>query len=238
MNSGSTQSIRPSRVGGTVAVFCDEAGFTGNNLLDSEQEVFALAGVAIDPGRAKEVVDRTVRDFKLQGSELKGSRMLKTDSGRQAITYVLRACGEHVRLATHLKKFALACKFFEYIFEPPLADQNSIFYGCGFHLFIGNLLWMMLRARKASAETIFEEFSSFARIGSPEALEKLFPQGRGIVDVSSDPLAAISLFAMINRSTIQEEIDSIHRDRSKPSWVFGSHDNFAFWSPPALGTSV
>jgi hypothetical protein len=145
--------------------------------------------------------------------------MLKTDSGRRAITSVLRACGENVRLATHLKKFALACKFFEYIFEPALAEQNSIFYDCDFHQFIGNLLWMMLRVRDVSAETIFEEFSSFARLGSPEALEKLFPAGRGIVDVGRDPLAAISLFAMINRGTIQAEIHSIHRDRSKPSWV-------------------
>jgi hypothetical protein len=64
----------------------------------------------------------------------------------------------------------LACKFFEYIFEPPLAEQNSIFYGCGFHLFIGNLLWM-LRARDASAETIFEEFSKFARDGNTKALD-------------------------------------------------------------------
>jgi hypothetical protein len=108
--------------------------------LDGEQEVFTLAGAAIQPDRAKEVVERTIRDFKLQGAELKGSRMLKTDAGRRAVTSVLKACAEDVRLVTHLKKFALACKFFEYIFEPPLAEQNSIFYGCGFHLFIGNLL--------------------------------------------------------------------------------------------------
>lgn len=213
------QSSSRLQVGGVASVFCDEAGFTGNNLLDSEQEVFVLAGAAIQPGRAKELVERTVRDFKLQGAELKGSRMLKTDAGRSAITSVLRACAEDVRLVAHLKKFALACKFFEYIFEPPLAEQNSIFYGCGFHLFIGNLLWMMLRARDESAETVFEEFSKFARDGDTKALEKLFPNGGLIVDTGSDPLAAVSLFAMINRGTIQAEIDSIHGDHSIPSWV-------------------
>jgi hypothetical protein len=209
------QSGKRPRVGGMASVFCDEAGFTGNNLLDSEQEVFALAGAAIQPDRAKEVVERTIRDFKLQGTELKGSRMLKTDAGRRAVTSVLKACAEDVRLVTDLKKFALACRFFEYIFEPPLAEQNSIFYGCGFHLFIGNLLWMMLRARDASAETIFGEFSKFARDGNPEALEKLFPSGGLIVNVESDPLAAVSLFTMINRCTIQDEIDSIHGDHHR-----------------------
>ena len=213
------QSRNRPKVGGVASVFCDEAGFTGNNLLDSEQEVFALAGAAIQPDRATEMVERTIRDFKLQGAELKGSRMAKTESGRRAITSVLKACAEDVRLVIHLKKFALACKFFEYIFEPPLAEQNSIFYGCGFHLFIGNLLWMMLRARDTSAENIFEEFSKFARDGSTEALDKLFPSGGLIANVGSDPLAAVSLFAMINRRTIQDEIDSIHGDHSIPSWV-------------------
>jgi hypothetical protein len=213
------QSSKRPELRGVSSVFCDEAGFTGNNLLDSEQEVFVLAGAAIQPDRSKEVVERTVRDFKLQGAELKGSRMLKTDAGRRAVTSVLKACAEDVRLVAHLKKFALACKFFEYIFEPPLAEQNSIFYGCGFHLFIGNLLWMMLRARDESAETVFEEFSKFARGGDTKALEKLFPNGGLIVDVESDPLAAVSLFAMINKGTIQAEIDSIHGDHSIPSWV-------------------
>jgi hypothetical protein len=120
---------------------------------------------------------------------------------------------------THLKKFALACKFFEYIFEPALAEQNSIFYGCGFHLFVGNLLWAMLRTQNASAESIFEEFSKFTREGNIAALEKLFPNNGLIVNLETDPLAAISLFAMINRAAIQEEIESIHGNRSTPSWV-------------------
>jgi len=219
MSRRRSQSRRLPRIGGTTSVFCDEAGFTGNNLLDSEQEVFALAGVAMETDKAREVVERTLRDFNLQGPELKCSRMLKTDQGRRAITSVLKGCAENTRLVAHLKKFALACKFFEYIFEPALAEQNSIFYGCGFHLFIGNFLWMMLRARRASAETIFEEFSKFARDGSVEALEKLFPGGGLVVNLESDPLAAISLFAMINRGAIQGEIDSIHSDRSTPSWI-------------------
>jgi hypothetical protein len=219
MNRRDMRSSPPIKIGGTSSVFCDEAGFTGNNLLDTEQEVGALAGVAIGAGHATEVVERAIRDFKLQGSELKGSRLLKTEQGRRAITSVLKACAENTRLVTHLKKFALACKFFEYIFEPALSEQNSIFYSCGFHLFIGNLLWAMLRTRNASAETIFEEFSKFAREGSVAALEKLFPTNGLIVNLESDPLAAISLFAMINRGAIQAEIESIHGDRATPSWI-------------------
>jgi hypothetical protein len=212
-------SVRPRKIGGTGRIFCDEAGFTGNNLLDSAQEVFVFAGVAIEGERAAELVEKTLCDFKLQGKELKGSRLLKTDSGRAAITSVIEECAAGTRLVSHLKKFALACKFFEYIFEPALADQNSLFYGTKFHLFISNLLFALLRTRHASAEAIFEEFSRFVREGDQSALERLFPSSGMIVDCTSDPLAAISVFAMINKDVIRKELRSVHADPSIPNWV-------------------
>jgi hypothetical protein len=187
--------------------------------LDSAQEVFVFAGVAMEEQRAARLVEKTLHDFKLQGRELKGSRLLKTDSGRAAITSVIKDCAGNTRLVSHLKKFALACKFFEYIFEPALAAQNSLFYGTKFHLFVSNLLFALLRTRHASAETIFEEFSRFVREGDQSALERLFPKSGLLVDCASDPLAAISVFAMINKNVIREELSRIHADPSIPNWV-------------------
>src|SRR5450432_1873811 len=77
---------RIQRLGGTGVVFCDEAGFTGNNLLDRAQEVFVYAGVAIEAGRAREIVERITRDFRIQSAELQGSRLLKSQRGRRAVT--------------------------------------------------------------------------------------------------------------------------------------------------------
>jgi len=187
--------------------------------LDAAQEVFVFASVAMEEERAKEMVERVIRDFKPQGAELKGSRLLKTENGRRAITSVIRSCTPFARLVSHLKRFALACKFFEYIFEPALAKQSSLFYGSGFHLYVSNFLFAMLRTRDASAETIFEEFSKFMRDGSQSALEKLFPPKGLVVDYTSDPIAAISVFAMINRGVIQEELGSIRGDGSTPHWI-------------------
>jgi hypothetical protein len=204
---------------GKATIFCDEAGFTGDNLLDREQEVFAFAGVAVSPDVAHEIVDRTVRDFRLQGKELKGSRLLKTVNGRRAVTAVIRECAPHARLVCHLKKYALACKIFEYIFEPALAEQNSIFYASGFNSFISTLLFAHLRVRALSAEAIFEEFSRFIRKGDQQALQKLFPSKGLLVDYASNPLGAISVFAMLNRPAIVEELEAIRGDGSTPNWI-------------------
>src|SRR5882672_9196151 len=59
-------------------IFCDEAGFTGNNLLDAEQDIFVYATVATPVEIARERVERIIRDCRLQGKELKGSRLVRS----------------------------------------------------------------------------------------------------------------------------------------------------------------
>ncbi len=63
-------------------------------------------------------LDRTVSNFQLRGTEINGSRLLKTDAGKAAITSILEWCIPDTRLVFHYKTYALACKMFEYIFEP------------------------------------------------------------------------------------------------------------------------
>lgn len=46
-----------------MEVFCDEAGFTGNKLLDAKQDVFAYAAVAITSSYAMELVEKAKKDF-------------------------------------------------------------------------------------------------------------------------------------------------------------------------------
>ena len=64
-------------------VFCDEAGFTGNKLLDAEQEIFSYAAVAMEPTEAADLVARIRRDFRLQAPELKGGTLVGRPQGRR-----------------------------------------------------------------------------------------------------------------------------------------------------------
>ena len=145
--------------------------------------------------------------------------MLRTDNGRKAISSVIRQCAPNTGLVTHLKKFALACKFFEYIFEPALSDQNSIFYGTGFHLYISTLMFVYFRTSDATAEELFENFAKLMRSGDPAALQKLFPSKGLVVDYTDNPLQAVSLFAMLNRRSVLEELDVIRGNGTEPNWV-------------------
>src|SRR5437879_2589559 len=99
-----------------LTIYCDEAGFTGNNLADDGNPYFTFASVALEPSGAAALIDEAKAEFRLQG-EVKGANLTKHPAGRNA-----------------------AGKLFEYIFEPALSENNYLFYSIGFHRFIANLL--------------------------------------------------------------------------------------------------
>ena len=198
-------------------IFCDEAGFTGNNLLDAQQDVFAYAAIAICPEIAQERVTRVIHDFRLQGKELKGSHLVRSNVGQRVVTKLLNECFGEFRTVAHLKPYALAGKLFEYIFEPPLASQNSFFYNLEFNKFISTLLYVHFKAKDTPAERLLADFSRFAREGDQTALAAIFPPTL-VVDYFSNPLHAIGTFAMLHHKTISEEILSF-REPGVPNWI-------------------
>ncbi len=66
-------------------IFCDEAGITGNNLLDPEQRHFAFASVNISLATAEELVAQTIHDYRLQGSGQRSSA-IASGPGRFVLT--------------------------------------------------------------------------------------------------------------------------------------------------------
>src|SRR6266511_1554025 len=98
----------------TLDIFCDESGFTGQHLLNLNQRYFAYGSVGIAPADASALVAKTIRDFRLQGSELKGKNLLKHASGRKAAAAVIKELGDRSQIVVVHKRYALACKLFEY----------------------------------------------------------------------------------------------------------------------------
>lgn len=152
-------------------IYFDESGFTGNNLLHPHQNYFAYGSVATDDIEAQEFVTELIKKYGIQGGELKGSRLVQFNKGRKAVDEIFTHFEGRIKLSISEKKFALACKFFEYIFEPCISDINSLFYGIGFHKFIANMLYIEFMARGAGAEQIFEEFENLMRSRDTDGLE-------------------------------------------------------------------
>ncbi|AFZ33556.1 MULTISPECIES: DUF3800 domain-containing protein [Cyanophyceae] len=197
-------------------IYCDEAGFTGNNLMDKQQPYFAYASVAINEDEAKECVDKVTKDCQLEGNELKGKNLLRHDRGRKAIEHILSRLNNRIKVAVFHKKFNLACKFFEYIFEPVLAKKSSLFYRIKFHRFISNILYVHFEGQDKYAEEIFKDFQKL--IPELDSEENCY-----LFDSSSTPeispiLDTIKTFCLYNKNKINREIDSL-RSTGTDKWV-------------------
>jgi hypothetical protein len=90
-------------------LFCDESGFTGQDLLNRDQPYFSYSSVLIDPLEADEIVAQVKADFPL-GKELKGSRMLSNSPGRKAAEFIFDKLAHRSITVVADKRFALAGK--------------------------------------------------------------------------------------------------------------------------------
>jgi hypothetical protein len=186
-------------------VWCDESGATGNELLDPNQEHFVYASVALEPLEAEAIRVRLIAENRLQGTELKGKNLCGHTKGRRAIGQLIELVGERAHLVVHHKKYALAAKFFEYVFEPVLAEKNWIFYKIGFHRFISNLLFVWAMSQDRRADQILGDFAQAMRTFEPASLPA-FPLGGATVVSTDDPLSQLGTFCMLHKERIAEEL--------------------------------
>lgn len=197
-------------------IYFDESGFTGNNLLNPDQKLFAYASVATDDQEAKKFVLGIIRKYGIQNGELKGSKLVKFNKGRKAIDEIFEFYEGRLKVSVSDKKFALACKFFEYIFEPCFSDINSLFYGIGFHRFIANILYVEFIARRAGAEEIFGEFEALMSTKDETNLQGIFSSS--VHPENSPIISQIREFAQCRAEDIREEMSSLN-DSGVGKWI-------------------
>jgi Protein of unknown function (DUF3800) len=199
-------------------IYCDESGFTGNNLLDQRDPFFAYATVAVCHEEANGFIENIIQDYRIQGGELKFGKLIKHSKGREAILKVIKNFSPYAKVAIYNKKYSLGCKFYEYIFDPLVKSKNSIFYKVGFHYFIANILYVHFETRNDFAEEIFNDFYNLMMNGDNENLIHLF----GLLDSGdiSPPINMIREFCITQRKSICKELISLkNNDSSTHKWI-------------------
>lgn len=189
------------------SIFFDESGFTGNNLLHREQTIFSYASVAADSKHAENFVRYLIKTYNIQNSELKGKNLIKYSKGRKAILELITEFDGCIKVTIYNKKYALACKFFEYIFEPCISDNQALFYSIDFHRFIATFLYAEFMARCAGAEDIFADFENLMRKQCFDGLNSLFSTSTH--PEMSPVLSQIREFAITKQHQIAEELASL-----------------------------
>jgi hypothetical protein len=188
-------------------IFCDEAGSTGNNLLDASQPLFAYASVAVHPDDADGIIAGLVKTHRPQGGELKGRLLVSSNRGRKLVSELLELVGHRAKVSVWNKRFALATQFFEHAFEPILSRQNSIFYNAGFHKFISNLVYIAFTANAERAVSTMNAFQKLVRARGDESIEQLFPSDKRLLE-SADILHDVEAFVLCHRQAVAAYIDT------------------------------
>lgn len=210
------------------AIYFDESGFTGNNLLDPTQPVFAYAGVALDPEAAAYLHSEVKSRFRLQGEEIKGQNLVQSTRGKKAVSWLLSECKENTLITVSNKNFALAGKFYEYVFEPVLKHNNSLFYAVGFHRFIANLVYVLFTARTERAQQLLNDFEVLMRDKDTSALKKIF-NPKGLAIDFNDPLNQILTFSLCHLDKIREEIGELSEIGGVSRWALELTATSLFW---------
>jgi hypothetical protein len=200
----------------TQEIYCDESGFTGNDLSNIQTPYYSYASVAVSHCEAEQFVKYLINKYQIQNSELKFEKLKKYKKGRKAISEMLERYANCTRLVIHHKKYNLACKFYEYVFEPVLADKNSIFYSIKFNQFISNLIYLHIQTEPQSAEDLFSSFEKMMRYKNIEELETLFCSSK--ISTVEGFLNLIRIFCINHQDIISEELESLN-GTSTGKWI-------------------
>lgn len=121
----------------TRVVAFDEAGNTGEDLLNADQPVFSLASVGLPISTASALAVS-------QGSELHFRKARRSKSGRSAILHVLTdpaLSRDTIRVVGLHKQFSVVAKMVDLLVEPLAARASYDLYSEGTHLALSNLLF-------------------------------------------------------------------------------------------------
>jgi len=198
-------------------IFCDEAGITGNNLLDPEQRHFAFASVNISEVMAKELVARIIQDHRLQGSELKGSQLIKGPVGRRAIDALITSCIDHIHLSFYNKKYAIACEFYNHTFGEVFGENHGVFFALDFNRFIANSIYLGLVTENPLAVAAVIDFQSLMRQKVAGIPNQIFSLSNA--QFSANLFETIILFCRLNNEKIRAAVDPLLNDPSGSKWL-------------------
>jgi hypothetical protein len=111
-----------------LEIACDEAGHTGPDLLHKDQRIFAFSSVELTDAEAFEIVRKARIDHPVQMQELKASRLLTTNRGRNLIAALLAAIEGRYVVSVADKLLALCGWLFEYVYEPVYQENPQLLY--------------------------------------------------------------------------------------------------------------
>ena len=159
-----------------MKIACDEAGHTGPDLLATDQRFFAFASVCVDDEEAWGIIQEARARHSVQMPELKASRLMNSRRGQGLVADVISAIQGRFAVNAHDKLLALCGWVFEYVYEPVLRHDLSIFYKKNLHRFIAMYAYLWFQDPDSRAPEAITQFQRYMRSKDIRDAPTLFDQ--------------------------------------------------------------
>lgn len=158
-----------------LTLYFDEAGWTGYNLLDSEQPIFVVSSTDVTPDKANEILQTCFPRY--QGDEFKFSRIWNSNHRSGLLQFAQAIAQERIRAFSWMtdKRFAVLSKMVDFLVEPAVTQAGYDFYADGFCWKYVNYIHFGLRefAEPELYESMIDVYHAFSRSPSPDTLHAL-----------------------------------------------------------------
>lgn len=142
---------------------CDEAGFTGPDLLNIDQRHFGYASITMGDDEAQAIIGELRDTYKVQMPELKASKLLQSARGRRLIGDLISRIEGRYAVNVHEKLLALCGWIFEYIYEPVFKNDPRILYHKNLHRFVAMFAWLWFEENEGGAAEAIRQFQAYMR---------------------------------------------------------------------------
>lgn len=203
-------------------IFCDEAGFTGNNLLDSNQPFFAFSSISLTTEEAENIVLNFKNKNRINSEELHANQMLRRVSRHEALLELLEEIASRSKIIYCDKRYSLSCKMFEYLIEPIISKNSIPLYNIGFHKFITNILYYLSKANNQNNECYFIQFQEYIRSCDWAIFDSII---KSISKTSeNDCLESIAVLLKTNKNALQSELNLLKGNDEISKWILDLSD--------------
>lgn len=182
-------------------IYCDEAGNSGQNLLDPEQPVFVLASTDLSHAEADELLE-VVRSR--QAGEPKFKTLKKTPDGVRRLTSLFsdpRLNKDRVVITAMHKRFMVVTKVVDLIAETLTYRLGEDLYKQGANIALSNMLYccMPVFCGQDPTTRFLSAFVDLVRHRSNLHVDAFFQAGDALVAATSDQQLADTLRPLVNR---------------------------------------
>lgn len=207
-------------------IYCDEAGNSGQNLLDKEQPVYVLATVNYNEDEAKSIL----KPIQSAAAEIHFNKLRKYKKFHSQIQDCLNnelINYDRIKLLYYEKKFALCAHLVDQLAEPVFYDLRIPFYEGRFNITYANTIYYLCShdRRKVKYSNILVLFQNLMRKPNEESIKEFYSALQKLYSVVPKWQKNVLSYLIMSQSQIGQIIEAIRKytiDLALPSFTLMS----------------